>query len=629
MSDRYEMLTKAVEAERKQEQIYFQNLSKQKSKSEKVESGIMWYPCVINRKHYTVGELIELELERTKNLDSHHKIKVGVGANLIIEGVETNTFKGTISYVRRNRLRIILHADYLLKEDILTKGRLGVELIYDERPYRVMLDTLRRVKGLEEPIHKELKKAIQEKKDFEGIVDLVDKNKYSSPKFNESQMAAINGCAVAPRMSIIHGPPGTGKTTTIVGLIQKLAKVEKRILVCAPSNNAVDLLAKLLHQGGLNVLRVGNVTRIGDSISDLTLKEKARNHPEWQHIKTVKIEAENAKKIAGKYKRKFGQRQKSERREMFQESKELRKWARDLEDKLMNGIIKEAQVIATTLISAESKALKGLKFKTIVIDEASQALEPECWVAMLKGERVIFAGDHMQLPPTVKSAEAEELGLAETILDRMSGSLKHSFLLKEQYRMHSDILSFSNAKFYNGELISNASVASRKLSEADSPLMFIDTSGCGFNEEQNADSFSKFNSGEYFTIREHILKHMDLLEGRSIGIICAYAAQVRYIRNTKEETPELQALDIEIDSIDGFQGQEKDVIYISLVRSNETGEIGFLKDFRRLNVAMTRARMKLIIIGDCSTLSSEKMFLDLVDHVEKKGKYESAWEYMS
>jgi len=629
MSDRYEMLTKAVEAERKQEQIYFQNLSKQKSKSEKVESGIMWYPCVINRKHYTVGELIELELERTKNLDSHHKIKVGVGANLIIEGVETNTFKGTISYVRRNRLRIILHADYLLKEDILTKGRLGVELIYDERPYRVMLDTLRRVKGLEEPIHKELKKAIQEKKGFEGIVDLVDKNKYSSPKFNESQMAAINGCAVAPRMSIIHGPPGTGKTTTIVGLIQKLAKVEKRILVCAPSNNAVDLLAKLLHQGGLNVLRVGNVTRIGDSISDLTLKEKARNHPEWQHIKTVKIEAENAKKIAGKYKRKFGQRQKSERREMFQESKELRKWARDLEDKLMNGIIKEAQVIATTLISAESKALKGLKFKTIVIDEASQALEPECWVAMLKGERVIFAGDHMQLPPTVKSAEAEELGLAETILDRMSGSLKHSFLLKEQYRMHSDILSFSNAKFYNGELISNASVASRKLSEADSPLMFIDTSGCGFNEEQNADSFSKFNSGEYFTIREHILKHMDLLEGRSIGIICAYAAQVRYIRNTKEETPELQALDIEIDSIDGFQGQEKDVIYISLVRSNETGEIGFLKDFRRLNVAMTRARMKLIIIGDCSTLSSEKMFLDLVDHVEKKGKYESAWEYMS
>ena len=629
MDDRYELLMKAVEAERKQEQIYFQNLSKQKSKAEKVEAGIMWYPLVINRKHYTVGELIELELERTKNLDGHHKIKVGVGANLVIEGVETNTFKGTISYVRRNRLRIILHADYLLKEDILTKGRLGVELIYDERPYRVMLDTLKRVKKLEEPIHKELRNAIQTKTDFGEVADLVDKNKYTSPKFNDSQMAAINGCAVAPRMSIIHGPPGTGKTTTIVGLIQKLAKAEKRILVCAPSNNAVDLLAKLLHQAGLNVLRVGNVTRIGDNIAELTLKEKARNHPDWQHIKSVKIEAENAKKIAGKYKRKFGQRQKSERREMFQESKELRKWARDLEDKLMNGIIKEAQVVATTLISAESRALKGLKFKTVIIDEASQALEPECWVAMLKGERVMLAGDHMQLPPTVKSSEAEELGLSETILDRMSSSLSHSYLLNEQYRMHNDILSFSNIKFYNGELRSNAAVADRKLSDEDSPLVFIDTSGCGFNEEQNADSFSKFNPGEFFTIREHILKHLELYEGKSIGIICAYAAQVRYVRNTKEETPELNSLDISVDSIDGFQGQEKDVIYISLVRSNETGEVGFLKDFRRLNVAMTRARMKLIIVGDCSTLSSEKMFLDLVEHVEQNGKYESAWEYMS
>ena len=629
MSDRYELLMKGVEAERKQEQIYFENLSKQKTKAEKVEAGIMWYPLVINRKHYTVGELIELELERTKNLDRHHKIKVGVGANLVVEGVETSTFKGTISYVRRNRLRIILHADYLLKEDILTKGRLGVELIYDERPYKVMINTLKYVMKMDDPIHTELRTAIQQKSDLDKIPDLIDKNQYSSPKFNESQMRAINGCAVAPRMSIIHGPPGTGKTTTIVGLIQKLVKVEKRILVCAPSNNAVDLLAKLLHDAGLNVLRVGNVTRIGDSIAELTLKEKARNHPDWQHIKSVKIEAENAKKIAGKYKRKFGQRQKSDRRQMFQESKELKKWARDLEDKLMNGIIKDAQVVATTLISAESRALKGLNFQTVVIDEASQALEPECWVAMLKGERVIFAGDHLQLPPTVKSAEAEKFGLAETILDRMSGVLSHSYLLKEQYRMHNDILSFSNAKFYSGELISNPSVAERKLSDKDSPLVFVDTSGCGFNEEQNVDSFSKFNSGEYFTIREHILQNINLYEGKSIGIICAYAAQVRYVRNAKEETPELQALDIEVDSIDGFQGQEKDIIYISLVRSNEIGEIGFLKDHRRLNVAMTRARMKLVILGDCSTLSSDKMYLDLVEHVEKHGKYESAWEYMS
>ena len=629
MEDRYDLLLKAVEAERKQEQSYFQSLSQQKSPSEKIEAGILWSPLEITRKHYTVGELIELELERIKHLGNHHKFKVGVGANLVVETSETLTFKGTISYIRKNKMRIILHDDYVLKDDILTKGRLSVEMIYDERPYRVMLDTLKYVRKVEEHIHKEIRDAIRNKSNFEGIQDFKDKDPYTSPNFNDSQMAAINGCAIAPRMSIIHGPPGTGKTTTIVGLIQKLSKSEKRILVCAPSNNAVDLLAKLLYEKGLNVLRVGNVTRIGDSIAELTLKEKARMHPDWQHIKSVRIEAENAKKIAGKYKRKFGQRQKNERREMFQESKELKKWARELEDRLMNDIIKKAQVVATTLISAQSSSLKGLKFKTVIIDEASQALEPECWVAMLKGERVIFAGDHMQLPPTVKSSDAERMGLAETILDRMSPSLIHSYLLKEQYRMHKDILSFSNSKFYNGELLSSALVANRKLSEDDTPLNFIDTSGCGFNEEQNADSFSKSNPGEFFIIREHILKNKGLYEGKSIGIICAYAAQVRYVRTNKEETPELKELDIEVDSIDGFQGQEKDVIYISLVRSNDVGEVGFLKDFRRLNVAMTRAKMKLVVVGDCSTLSSEQMFLDLVEHVEKTGTYESAWEYMS
>ena len=324
MENRYDLLLKAVEVERRQEQIYFQSLSQQKSQSEKIEAGILWSPLEITRKHYTVGELIELELERTRHLNLHHKFKVGVGANLVVESTETNTFKGTISYIRKNRMRIILHDDYLLKDDILNKGRLSLEMIYDERPYRVMLDTLKRVKKLDDPIHLELRNTIQAKSDFGNITNLEDKNQYSSPNFNDSQMAAINGCAIAPRMAIIHGPPGTGKTTTIVGLIQKLCKTEKRILVCAPSNNAVDLLAKLLYEKGLNVLRVGNVTRIGDSIADLTLKEKARNHPDWQHIKSVRIESENAKKLAGKYKRKFGQRQKNERRERKGKKKETK-----------------------------------------------------------------------------------------------------------------------------------------------------------------------------------------------------------------------------------------------------------------------------------------------------------------
>ena len=269
-----------------------------------------------------------------------------------------------------------------------------------------------------------------------------------------------------------------------------------------------------------------------------------------------------------------------------------------------------------------------LEFDTVIIDEASQCMEPECWNAILKAKRVFFAGDHHQLPATVKSSEAVKLGLSETLLDRMTNSIKHHYLLTEQYRMNDAILSFSNDMFYKGLLRSNVANKSHTLDGDNTPLVFIDTSGCGYEESFDQKSRSLYNEGEFFIIREHIMLHKEKYVDVSIGIISPYAEQVRYIRSKIDEDVELKALNIEINSIDGFQGQEKDLIIISLTRSNDMGIIGFLSDYRRLNVAMTRAKKKLVVIGDGATLSGNELYLKLIDHVEREGLLQSAWEYM-
>ena len=401
-------------------------------------------------------------------------------------------------------------------------------------------------------------------------------------------------------------------------------------MVTAPSNNAVDLLARQLSQAGLSVLRVGNVTRIGDNIAHLCLDEKVRMHKDWQHIKQVKIEAEAAKSEAKKYKRKFGPQQKRDRIAFQKEARALRKWAKELEQRLVDHILEESVVICTTLIGCAHPSISEWRYDTVVIDEGSQALEAESWTAMLKGKRTIIAGDHMQLPPTVKSKEAADLGLSTTVLDKMADTIEASFLLDTQYRMHSDILGFSNEHFYDSKLKTADFVSNRKLQQDEEVITFIDTSGCGFEEERSIHHRSLSNEGEYNILREHILSVPHLLTPEvSIGIISPYARQVAKIREEKSKDAVLRTLDITVNSIDGFQGQEKDVIYITLVRSNDRGEIGFLRDYRRLNVALTRAKFKLVVIGDMATLGTDPMYIKLAEHIEKVGIYRSAWEYMA
>ncbi len=623
---RYHDLLEAIEEEKRSERAFFSQLSKEKTLQEKIESGISMYPLSISKIFYTVGELVEVVFPKN-NEQKSNRFKVGVGCKIYSLHNEKG-FPATISFVSRKEIRIILKNDDIFESDLNGHHQLILEIIYDERPYTVMQNALR-------SLLKTKNERIKYLRDHLTIdEDLPYNTKRNSITFhndnlNDEQNQAVSGCLNADYLGIIHGPPGTGKTTTLVALITHLRSIEKKLLVCAPSNNAVDLLATRLYKQGVKVLRVGNITRISDHITNLTLDEKLRNHQEWSRIKKVKIEAEESKKLALSYKRKFGAEEFKERKRMLYESRELKRWARDLEQRLIDQIVDEAEVICTTLIGCESNLIKNIQYNTLVIDEASQAMEPECWVAMQKAERTILAGDHKQLPPTVKSEKAEKLGLSVTILDHMSDTLKTAFLLRCQYRMNDDILRFPNQQFYDGKLYSDPSVRNRRLTAGAQTLVFIDTAGCGFDEEINYKNMSLKNPGEYFILREHLLKTKERLLGHSIGIISPYSEQVKMMRSNLQEEEELLPLDIEIDSIDGFQGQEKEVIYISLVRSNSQGQIGFLSDQRRLNVAITRAMKKLVIIGDSSTIAQHEIFAQLIDNVEKNGLYHSAWEYLS
>ncbi len=633
MSDqhhRYHTLLKAIDAERQHDAQFFKTLNESKTMQQKVQSGFVWYPVQVLRKSYTVGEYLEVEVQRINGHENSHKFAEGKAASLFNVQDERIEFKGVVSAVRGDKMRILVHTDQADRLDILDRGLTGVEVIYDDRPYKVMEEAIKNVLNTKRENIRSIRDGLVVQKLEQHELTLHDYQTESSAlkMLNASQKAAVALMLKTPLMGIIHGPPGTGKTTTLVALVEMLLKEEKRILVCASSNNAVDLLAERLSLKGIQVLRVGNITRIHDDLAHLTIEEKVRNHGEWNHIKKVKIQAHEADKKASQFKRNFGPEERDERKELRKEAKELRKWAAELEDRLIDDIVLGSQVIATTLIGVSNRILKEMHFKTVIIDEASQSLEPECWNAILKSDRVILAGDHKQLPPTVKSKEAASMGLELTILDRMTEQLEQSSLLTEQYRMHHKILGFSNDRYYDGKLTSHESVHDRMLRSDRQPLVFIDTAGCGFEEVLHQEHRSYLNQGEFFIIREHILAHAENLLGASIGIISPYAEQVRFIRQEISEDATLRAMDIEVNSIDGFQGQEKEVIYISLVRCNDTSDIGFLKDERRLNVAMTRAQKKLVIVGDSATIAQHKLFAEMITHIELEGFYDSAWNYM-
>jgi predicted DNA helicase len=345
---------------------------------------------------------------------------------------------------------------------------------------------------------------------------------------------------------------------------------------------------------------------------------------DFKQIRELKKRASEMRKMGSKYRRSFGREEAEQRKLLFQEAKNLNKEARELESYIVNKLIDQAQVIACTLIGSTHEYIRSKIFDVVVIDEAGQALEPACWVAILKAEKVVMAGDPFQLPPTVKSHEAERKGLTKTLLEKTIERLPQISLLKTQYRMHKDIMSFSNLKFYNNALEAHESVAMRGIGGLFPSVEFIDTAGCGYAEQESEENSSRSNPEEAHLLMRHFNQlKLDLSDRSSIGVISPYRGQIDILSELFNEEKM-----VTVNTIDSFQGQERDVIYLSLVRSNDRSEIGFLKDYRRMNVAMTRARMKLVVIGDSATLGNDSFYSDFLDFAEKLGAYRTAWEFI-
>uniref|UniRef100_UPI003B3A5B8C AAA domain-containing protein n=1 Tax=Spirosoma sp. TaxID=1899569 RepID=UPI003B3A5B8C len=540
--------------------------------------------------------------------------------------------EGTISFQGGNRAKITLRTDEL--PDWSRDGKLGLEVLFDENSYDEMEQALKTANTLSDKSDNRLIKILTGEK---SPTFYPEAPTLSLPKLNPSQVSSVEKIVTANELAIVHGPPGTGKTTTLVQAIKALIKQDNRkILVVAPSNTAVDLLSEKLHDEGLNVLRVGNPARVSERLMALTLDYKVSEHPYMKEAKKLKKQANEFRNMAHKYKRNFGKAEREQRKALFDEAHRIMKDVANSEQYVTDDLIAKAQVITATLVGANHYTVRDLTYHTVVIDEAGQALEPACWIPILKAQKVVLAGDHCQLPPTIKSPEAARKGLSTTLLEKCVTLHPEAVtLLNEQYRMHEHIMGYSSQVFYQNKVKAHASVASHSLFEGDTALEFVDTAGCGFDEK--LDGTSSTNPEEAALLIRHLSQRVADLSTRytkenfpTIAIISPYKQQINILKELSLQHPELQAYgdSISINTIDSFQGQERDIVYISLVRSNTEGDIGFLADIRRMNVAMTRARKKLVIVGDSATLANLPFYADFIAYSEKLNAYQSAWEWL-
>ncbi len=602
------------------------------------KNGATWFPIQILSNELGYADYVHLEVERTNSLDMPHQFSAGKNVSLFSNKNpdEVQEISGTIKQCSKNKMKIIIHTDDL--PDWCYDGRLGVNIQFDDNSYIEMQKALDEVIGARNNRVAELREMIEgnESPNFNKIDDSV-----LIPQLNNSQNKAVKHILSANDIAVVHGPPGTGKTTTIVQAIRLVLQSEKQLLVCAPTNTAVDLITEKLIEQGVNVLRVGHPARVSEGLLKATIDGQIQSHVNYKDIKTLRKTAEEYFKMAGKYKRAFGKEDAKQRALFYAEARNCIKESRLLEDYIVNSLFENAQVISCTPVASSNKALANKHFSTLFFDEASQALEAISWIPLLKCKRVIFSGDHFQLPPVVKSNKAKQEGLAETMLDRCIKHPAISTLLTRQYRMHQHIMQFSNHYFYNNELEADATVKETVLSfheECDilnSPVELIDTAGCSYDELQNPETLSLSNVGE----ANLVFKHMELLlqqyqfgreqQNISIGIISPYKEQIELLKEklVDFDYSGFPVSELAVKTIDGFQGEERDVIYISLVRSNEHSEIGFLSDIRRMNVALTRAKKKLVVVMDTSTIGNHPFYKSFIEYCEKNNFYKSAWEY--
>jgi ATP-dependent RNA/DNA helicase IGHMBP2 len=610
-----------------------------RSLTQRTKEGTTWYPVKLGRDYIGTGERLVIEVERTNHLDQPHSFQSGKVVSVFSNGSgkpERDHVNGVINYVRDAAMVITLNSDDL--PEWIDDGMLGVDVMFDEMSYREMEFALKEVIKAEENRVAELREILlgDEKSKFKESSNKDEPIDAEAAILNEKQHDALKKVVDARDVAFIHGPPGTGKTTTLVQAIAATVREENQVLVCAPSNAAVDLLADKLGNKGLNVVRIGHPARVTEQALSKTLDVRIANHEHYGELRALRKQMEKLRSTALKYKKDFGYHEREQRRQMMQEVKGLKTDADMLEFYIINDLLQKAQVVCATLVGSSHPVLRGKKFKTVFIDEAAQSLEPACWIPLLRSERVIFAGDHQQLPPTIKSIEAARQGLSVTLFEK--GIAKHprmSSMLEVQYRMHESIMRFPSSYFYKDSLVAHPSVQSTLLRPNEIPVEFIDTAGCGYNEEQDAETLSRFNNEEadlVLVLAEKLVQNVGvnewLKEKISLGIITPYSAQVERLQKLAETSAVLEPLQklITINTVDAFQGQERDVIIISFVRSNNTGEVGFLNDIRRTNVAMTRAKKKLLMVGDSATLGSHPFYLQMIEFTQSEGFYKSAFE---
>ena len=628
----------------------FRKLTEQMGMKRKVKRGDAWFPLQVGKSFYNSLNQTAIEVFRTSDQDIEHNFEFGRPVMFFRgeEQIKYFSFTGTVSYVDGDRMVITVPDSAPLLDLQQSTEPIGVQLSFDETSYKLMFEALDRVM-------KAKNNRLAYLRDLFYSHQKAGRFSFAPMKFpwlNPTQERAVNEVLWAKDVAIVHGPPGTGKTTTLVEAINETLMRESQVLVCAQSNMAVDWISEKLVDRGINVLRIGNPTRVNDKMLGFTYERRFESHPDypqlWAIRKAIRELRKNRKKGSENYHQKMDR---------------LKSRAAEIEIRINSELFGEARVIACTLVGSAHRLLEGMKFGTLFIDEAAQALEAACWIPMKRASRVILAGDHCQLPPTVKSIAALRAGLGKTLMERIAENKPEVVtLLKIQYRMNDEIMRFSSDWFYGGKVESAPQIKYRSVLDYDHPITWIDTSNeenqitieggdapedsasasssvsasssesaanqnsdLNFKEQFVGESFGRINKAEaeltLLTLAEYftkIGKQRVLSESIDVGIISPYRAQVQYLKKLikKYEFFKPYRRLISVNTVDGFQGQERDVILISLVRSNDEGQIGFLKDLRRMNVAMTRARMKLIILGNKDTMTKHPFYKKLWEYVE-------------
>lgn len=605
------------------------------SLKERRKAGVCWYPVDLNKTRFDAGERLIVKVSRQPEHTDAHLFQSGklisMFSNNTGDSQHEEAVSGVVNSVTKTDMHITLNVDDV--PQWVHHGQLGIQLLFDENAYREMEKALFKVIKSKGDRIEELKNVIlgttAARFDNQEVIRDIG--------LNDSQNEALRLVHNAQDVAIIHGPPGTGKTTTLVHTIAETLKSEKQVMVCAPSNAAVDLLTDRLGQQNIEVLRIGHPARVHEDILNKTLDAKIANHDDFKSLKDMRKQSEEYFKLASKYKRNFGHAEKAQRRAIKAEALKLKDAANNLEYYIINDIVAKTQVIACTLVGSTNSYIKGMSFGTVFIDEAAQAMEAATWIPILKAQRVIFAGDHCQLPPTIKSYEAAKKGLEVTLFEKAIDRNEADVMLSIQYRMHEQIMNFSSRTFYKNNLTADAMVKDWKVFGEDSVVEFIDTAGCAFYEAVDKETRSSFNEEEADIVMKHLIEYLGSLDSmerqedlESVGIVSPYKAQTALLSEkllVSGLAPDT-AKKVQVNTVDSFQGQERDVIYISLVRSNDKGEIGFLKDTRRMNVALTRARKKLVVIGDSATIGQHSFYEKFLDYIHEIDAYRSAFELM-